>query len=324
METMDMDTSRTDSRRPGIHFGIALLSTAALVLSACASHAPASKSMAAATEQRFATPKEAVDALLAACRTYNEAELVAIFGEQSRPVVSTGDPEADRERCQKLLDAAQQSTRLDPKGPDMLQLVVGTDDWPFPIPLVKDGKTWHFDSADGMQEIARRRIGADELEAIAACRVYAAAQEEYASRSRGRTKVYAQRLASSSGKKDGLYWSSSGGKDASPLGPAAAAAAAGDPGDSQLATWRGYHFHILTAQGGDAPGGKRDYVVDGKMTGGFALVAYPVAYGSTGIMTFVVGSDGRVYEKDLGAQTGEIAAKITEYNPDSTWKPVSG
>jgi hypothetical protein len=310
-----------DSRRHVRGIRIAIASIAAIVLAGCAAHTPA-KTATSVTEQRFSSPKAAVDALLSACRANDEPRLLAIFGEQAKPIVSTGDPGADRERCQKLLDAAQQATRLDPKGPDMLQLVVGSDDWHFPVPLVKDGRTWRFDTAAGMEEIERRRVGADELEAITACRTYVLAQAEYASRTKGR--VYAQKLSSSPGKKDGLYWPSTGRNDVSPLGAMVATGGDDANGERPRDTWRGYHFRILTAQGDDAPGGKRSYVVKGQMTRGFALVAYPVAYGSTGIMTFIVGSDGRVYEKDLGVKTDEAAAAMTEYDPDRTWKAIRG
>jgi hypothetical protein len=297
-----------------------VLSIALLLAAGCAARTKTSTT-GATGEQRFASPRAAVDALLSACRADDEARLRAIFGPQAQAIVSTGDPALDHERCQRLLTAANASTRLDPKGADTVQLVVGSDDWAMPIPIVKDGGAWRFDTAAGIQETRHRRIGADELEAITACRVYVRAQEAYAARTR--PKTYAQKLASTLGKRDGLYWPSTRPSDASPLG--AAAAAVVDPATGKpRAVWRGYHYRILTAQGADATGGARSYVADGRMTGGFALVAYPVAYGSTGIMMFVVGTDGRVYEKDLGEKTAEVAAAMTEYNPDRTWKPVSG
>ena len=317
-----MSSPKTDSRRHLLAMQLAAVSAAALLLSGCASRGPGSHPTTTA-EEHFSTAKAAVDALLAACRANDEARILAIFGEQARAIVSTGDAAADRERCQKLLEAAQQSTRLDPKGPDTLELVVGADDWAMPIPLVKDKKGWRFDVAEGMQEIRRRRIGADELEAIAACRVYVQAQEAYRRRVGGGW-AYAQKLVSTPGTKDGLYWPSKGWADMSPLGPIAAAAGDHTTGERPHGSWRGYYYRILTAQGGDAPGGRRSYVAGGKMTGGFALVAYPVVYGSSGIMTFVVGEDGRVYEKDLGEKTDAIASAMTEYDPDATWKRVGG
>lgn len=286
----------------------------ALLLAGCARNVPSGS-----TEPRFSTPKDAVDALLAACRANDEAKVVAIFGEQAKPIVSTGDPVADRERCAKLVEASQASLRLDPIAPNTVAVVVGPDDWALPIPLVKDGKGWRFDVAAGMQEIRRRRIGANELEAIDACQVYVAAQREYAHRKIA-GGAYAQRLVSTPGKRDGLYWASSGaGKDASPLAPIVASIDEAQ----QSGVWRGYRFRVLTAQGANAQGGARDYLVKGRMTRGFALVAYPAVYGSTGIMTFVVDADGQVFQKDLGERTDATATAMTSYDPDSTWTAVS-
>lgn len=292
-----------------------MLIATALLVASCARNAPSSSTAGAPT---FASPKAAVDALLAACQANDEAKVIAVFGEQAKPIVSSGDPVADRERCDKLVAASKESLRIDPTGPDTVSLVLGADDWSLPIPLVKGSKGWHFDVAAGVQEIRRRRIGANELEAIDACHVYVAAQKEYAKR-RIAGGAYAQRLVSTAGKRDGLYWESSkGGTDASPLAPVVASL-----GD-QSGAWRGYRFRILTAQGSSAPGGARSYVVGGRMTKGFALVAYPAVYGSTGVMTFVVDEDGRVYQKDLGAQTDATAAAMTAYDPDSTWAVAGG
>ena len=276
------------------------------------------------TEQRFPDPKAAVDALLTACRTDDTAALVAIFGDEAKPLINTADAGADRERCKRFLIQARQMTRLDPKGPDTVELVVGLDDWPFPIPLVKDAKGWRFDTVSGEQEILRRRVGADEIEAIAACRSYVRAQEAYASQPRdGGVKAYAQRIASTPGRHDGLYWPASGTGDQSPLGPLVASAGEYATGKRPTGSWWGYYFRILTAQGPAAPGAARSYVHDGVMTGGFALVAYPVEYGSTGIMTFIVGRDGRVYERDLGDRTGEIARAMKDYDPAPGWTLVT-
>jgi hypothetical protein len=263
-----------------------------------------------------------VDALLAACRSGDEAALLAIFGEEARPLLSTGDVDADRERCRRLDAAAAKMTRLDPKGPDTVELVVGPDDWPFPIPLAKDGKRWRFDTARGAHEIIRRQVGADEIEAIAVCRAYVRAQEAYRS-GQGGGKVYAQRLKSSPGKKDGLYWPATGRGSASPFGPVVAAAGDDGKSDGPRGSWWGYYFRVLTAQGAAAPGGARSYVAGGRMTSGFAMVAYPVAYGTSGIMTFIVGPDGRVYEKDLGEQTEAAAGAMSAFDPDATWKLVA-
>jgi hypothetical protein len=203
--------------------------------------------------------------------------------------------------------------------------VVGSDDWPFPAPLVKEGTGWRFDSAQAGQEILRRQVGANELEAVSFCRAYVRAQDEYESKPReGGVKAYAQKLVSSPGRKDGLYWPSTDKAGESPLGPAVAAAGDHANGKPPPRSWWGYHFDVLTAQGTDAPGGARSYVVDGRMVDGFALVAYPAEYRSTGIMTFIVDKDGRVYQKDLGEKTDEVASAMTAYDPDGTWKLVSG
>jgi hypothetical protein len=307
---------------------LAIGSAAFLALSGCAARTstPASAPVVrtAGRERRFPDPKAAVDALLTACRTDDTAGLLAIFGEEARALVNTGDAGADRERCQRLVTAARQMTRLDPKGPDALELVVGLDDWPFPIPLVKDAQGWRFDTVAGEQEIRQRRVGADELEAIAVCRSYVRAQVSYAGRSgTGLPKAYAQRVVSTPGTHDGLYWPSGGRENQSPLGPMVAAAGEYAKGKRPAGSWWGYYFRILTAQGSAAPGGARSYVNDGAMTGGFALVAYPVAYGSTGIMTFLVGQDGRVYERDLGAKTEDIAQAMKDYDPNPSWTVVT-
>lgn len=270
------------------------LSTTALVVAGCAARTPSAKPGSAATEQRFSSPKKAVDALLDACRAGNEARLVAIFGDQVKPFVSTGDPATDQERCQLLLNAAKEMTRLDPTGPDTLQLVVGSDDWPFPIPLVKDDKSWRFDTAQGMQEIRRRRIGADELEAIKACHTYVLAQREHAAHARG---AYSRELV---GRRFG--WPTMDRETVAPLTTTDVKAS----GKGPQATWRGYHYRILKSGRGMYP-----------------LVAYPVEYGWTGVMTFVVGPDGSIHQKDLGAQTAQAAPALTTNDFDTTWTRVN-
>jgi hypothetical protein len=305
---------------------LAIASAPAILLLGCAKNAPAPAAAVDSrpTEKVFPDPKAAVDALLSACRTDDQAAFVTIFGEDTAPLVRSAAAGSGPEGCRRFLDAANQMTRLDPTSPNTVELVVGSDDWPFPVPLVRDGTGWRFDSRRGEEEILRRQVGDDEIEAIAFCRAYVRAQEEYASRPRdGGTKAYAQKLVSTAGKKDGLYWPSADKAGESPLGPGVAAA--GDYANAKRpsGSWWGYHFRVLTAQGKEAPGGARGYVVDGKMVGGFALVAYPVEYGSTGIMTFIVNKDGRVYQKDLGEKTDAIVAAMTAYDPDASWKLVS-
>jgi Protein of unknown function (DUF2950) len=276
------------------------------------------------TEQRFADPKAAVAALVAACRTYDERALLAIFGQDSAPLISTGNPDADRERCRRLVAAADQQTRLDPAGTDALELVIGADDWPFPIPLVRDAQGWRFDTEQGAMEVVRRRVGADELEAIRVSRAYVRAQDEYSrTHAQPGQALYAQKLVSSPGARDGLHWPATGPNDQSPFGREVAAAGDYSQGKRPPSAWSGYHFRVLTAQGKGAPGGVHSYIVDGTMVGGFGLVAYPADYGRSGIMTFIVNRDDRVYEKDLGPKTAAIAGAMTSYDPDATWKLVA-
>ena len=326
-ETTGEMASMTNPRREALRLQLAIAFLAFLILPGCAHHAPipvAENPRPAGTAKHFADPQAAVDALLAACRGDDKAALLSIFGEEAKRLISSGDEGADHARCARFVNAAEQMTRLDPKGRDAVELVVGFDDWPFPIPLVRDDGGWRFDTVEGEQELLRRRVGADELRAIAVCKAYVQAQQLYASRPRdGNGKTYAQKLTSTPGKRDGLYWPSTGKGDASPLGPAVAAA--GDYANSErpVGSWWGYYFRILTAQGAAAPGGVRSYVKDGRMTGGFALVAYPVEYGATGIMTFIVNRDGHIYEQDLGEQTAQMITEMKEYNPDAGWRSVN-
>ncbi len=317
-----MRTPMQDTTRRAPHIAFVLLAGGILV-AGCARPAP--QPPRTPTEQRFSDPNAAVAALLAACRANDERTLLAIFGPENGPLVSTGNPDADRERCQRLVAAAGQMTRLDPDGPDALELVVGSDDWPFPIPLVRDGQAWRFDTEEGMHEVIRRRVGADELEAIRVSRAYVRAQQEYARRhpQGGSGPLYAQKLVSTPGTRDGLHWPATGPEDESPFGPAVAAAGDYSQGKRPPRAWAEYHFRILTAQGASAPGGARSYLSDGKMVGGYALVAYPADYGRSGIMTFIVNQDDRVYEKDLGPKSGAIATAMKAYDPDATWKQVA-
>ena len=317
----------TRTRRHARGAGLAIASALTFLLAGCAGRTPAPTAPAASHPtpgKVFPDPKAAVDALLEACRTDDEAAFVTIFGGDAAPLVHAGAAGSGREGCRRFLDAAKQMTRLDPTAPNTLQLVVGSDDWPFPVPLVRDGTGWRFDTAQGEQEIIRRQVGDDELEAIGVCRAYVRAQEEYARvRRDGGVGAYAEKLSSTPGKKDGLYWPSTDKADESPLGPGIAAAGDAAKGQPPSGSWWGYHFRVLTAQGPGAPGGARSYVVDGRMVGGFALVAYPAEYGTTGIMTFIVDKDGRVYQKDLGEKTDTTAVTMTTYDPDATWKLVA-
>jgi len=224
--------------------------------------------------------------------------------------------------------AFQQGWKLVDQEAGKKELLIGDESWPFPVPLVKDSDGWRFDTAAGVEEILARRIGRNELSVLQFCMTYVQAQQEYARQGHDGhpAGVYAQRTASEPGKQNGLYWPVKPRQKPSPLGSLAAQAAeegyAARNSSSGPSPFHGYVFRILTAQGDKAPGGARIYVVDGKMTGGFALIAYPAEYGDSGVMTFIVNHDGTVYEKDLGDETKEIASRVKEYNPDETWRPA--
>jgi hypothetical protein len=284
---------------------------------------------AAAPKQRtFAAPEEAVKALIEALKVNDTKALSALFGPGSKDLVASGDPAADQARRQQFVRLYEQKNRLEQAGPDKAVLYVGDDDWPLPIPLVKRGATWHFDLAEGKAEIIARRIGANELNAIQVCLAYADAQREYVLKDRDRDGLleYAQKFISDPGKKNGLYWRAKAGEAPSPLGPLVAAAQErgyrrGKQGGRPV-PYFGYYYRILKAQGPNAPGGAYDYVVNGKMIGGFALVAYPARYGVSGVMTFMVNQEGVVYQKDLGKDTPKIAQAMKAFDPDATWKKV--
>ena len=279
-------------------------------------------------QKKFADTTAAMRALVGAARAADQAALLAILGPGAEDVVSSGDPIADRAAMKRFVTAAGEHTRLETLASGAVVAHLGKDDWPFPIPLVKDGDEWRFDTPAGREELLNRRIGRNELEAIEVCRVYVDAQREYASlmAKEAGGRVYAQKVRSDSGKRDGLYWDDPTGKHPSPLGPFLAAADAEGYTKPEAGAaprpYHGYFYRALTAQGPHAPGGARSYVRDGKMTGGFALLGYPAEHGSSGVMSFIVGPEGVVYQKDLGEQTAEAAKAITAYDPDDSWTPV--
>jgi hypothetical protein len=275
---------------------------------------------AAPAPKSFASLDEAVNALVAAIRAADRNALVEILGPLANPLVWSGDDVADRAALQRFTAAYDRAHRLE-GGAGKVVLYVGDDDFPFPIPLVPDGPRWLWDTAAGDDELLNRRIGENELAAIQVCLAYVDAQREYYSRGTGLLE-YAQRLESSKGKHDGLFWETRPGEPESPLGPLVAKArAAGYPLPPRGAPvpYHGYFYRILFAQGPDAAGGAYDFVVKGHMIGGFALVAYPASYGVSGIMTFIVNQDGVVHQKDLGPKTAQAANLMKTYNPDSTW-----
>lgn len=280
---------------------------------------------AAAGLKTFASPEAAADALAAAWRSGSKRELLAIFGRAGERLVSSGDPVAEKQARKKLASSYAEKHRLETEGARMAVIVLGKDDWPYPIPLVRQGAAWRFDIKAGVEQIIERRIGRNELNAINVCRAYVEAQRDYAAKSRlgNGLHEYAQRVLSSEGKHNGLYWPASQGAEESPLGPLVAAAEAQGYGSKSAegqAPFHGYFYRILTRQGKSAPGGARNYRVNGHLTGGFALVAFPAKYGDSGVMTFVVNQDGIVFEKNLGPNTADIARHMTQYNPDQTWK----
>jgi hypothetical protein len=289
-----------------------------------------SASTSQSSEQRhFSTPEAAVAALIEAFKADDEAALLDLFGRDHEKLVVRTDKVAHRQAMQRLYQASQEGTKLEKDGDAKRVLILGKLEWPFPIPLVKDPRGWGFDADAGEEEILNRRIGRDELTAITTCRAYVSAQVEYAREDRDGDEVreYAQRLGSTPGKKDGLYWEVKPDSDEepSPFGPLLADADVYHEAAKKAKTripYHGYYFKVLTRQGPNPPGGKYDYIINGNMIAGFALVAWPADYGSSGIMTFVVSHQGKVYQKDLGEKTGEIAAKMTEYNPDKTWTLV--
>jgi len=275
----------------------------------------------------FATPDEAANALLNGFKTNNADELKAIFGPNVERELSSGDPVSDRHDRDVMALAMGQSWRWAPAGADTQELVIGDEQWPFPAPLVKVRGGWQFDTDAGADEMLSRRIGRNELRAIDVCRDYVMAQKEYASQPRdGRLAgLYAQQFRSSPGRQDGLYWRTGAAETPSPMGHLVAQAVVEGYDENKSASqplW-GYHFRVLTSQGAAAKGGARSYLVNGEMSGGFGLVAYPADYGRGGIMTFIVNQDGVVYQKDLGEDTLKVAAGLSEYNPDGTWAEVT-
>ena len=280
----------------------------------------------AAEQKTFATPDAAVDAFMAALKANDDAALIAIFGAEHKGLVVTPDDAADAATRAKFLAALQAFRVLDDRGPDRRVLLIGDQAWPFPIPLARDKGAWRFATEDGADEILNRRIGGNERNAIVVLRAYIDAQRQYASRDRDGDGVrqYAQKLGSTPGKHDGLYWPADAakGEEQSPFGPLVAESAAYLKGHKAGDAYRGYHFKILTRQGKNAAGGAHSYVINGRMIAGFALVAYPAQFGESGVMSFIVSNNGKVYQKDLGRDSTAIGAKMTTFDPGAGWKEI--
>lgn len=284
---------------------------------------------AASAEQQkaFGSPEAATQAMVDALRKDDRPELLAIFGKDAEGVLSSGDPVEDKNTVQEFLKSYDQMHRFS-YGPDGKRfLIVGAENWPMPIPLEKNSSGWYFDTVYGKQELIFRRIGRNERSTIATLNAIVAAQHEYYDQNLAKDagKEYARKILSDEGTHDGLYWKTAPGEPDSPIGPLVAQASLEgyrNIPQGQKMPVRGYYFKMLTKQGANAPGGAKDYLVDGKMTSGFAVLAYPAKYRSTGVMTFVVNADGDVMQKDLGSKTEELAKKIDAYNPDKNWELV--
>jgi hypothetical protein len=293
-----------------------------LLLASSPSQQGTGNTATAPAQKSFDTPEAAVEELINATRDYNAPALIQIFGPGGEDFISSADPVQDRNKGEAFAGLAGQKHSLiaDPSNPQRKVLIVGPDDWPFPVPLEKKSGKWVFDTKDGRQEILYRRIGTNELDAIQVCRGYVEAQKVYALTMRDGVNQYAQKIISTPGKQDGLYWENQDGTPGGPISePAAKAIAEGYTFDKKSA-YHGYYFKILKGQGPDAPLGRLDYVIQGAMIGGFALIAAPAEYRVTGVKTFLVNQDGTVYQKDLGPDTLNITKRIELYNPDNTWQ----
>ena len=282
---------------------------------------------AAAPQETFATPEAAVDALMIALKADSDPAMVAIFGEEHKDLIVTSDRAAGSATRAKILAAMQTLRVLREPSADRRVLVIGDEAWPVPIPLVRTGERWRFATEEGKDELANRRIGGNERNALYVLRAYLDAQRAYAASDRDGDGVlqYAQKLTSTPGKHDGLYWPADAakGEEASPFGPLIAESSAYLKGHAAGEPFRGYVFRILTQQGKSAPGGAYSYVINGRMIAGFAMVAYPAEFGKSGVMTFIVSHNGKIYEKNLGKDSAAIGARMTTFDPGAGWKAVA-
>jgi Protein of unknown function (DUF2950) len=327
-----MKSTSASKYLPRLHWiigvaALAYLSTPVLFAAqqSAATRPPAAIASAAAGPKKFDTPQQAADALVDAAQRFDEVALVQIFGPNGEDVVFSGETAQDRQRASDFVAEAgeKKSVSVDPRRGNRAFLLVGKEDWPFPVPLVKLGDKWFFDAKAGRREMLYRRIGANELDAINICHGYVDAQNEYALQKRDGYDVnqYAQRVISTPGNQDGLAWKNSDGTWGGPVGEKIAQAI--EQGyTSRSEPYHGYFFKILKGQGPAAPMGQMDFVVKGLMIGGFALVAAPAEYGITGVKTFIVSYDGVVFQKDFGPATVDEFAKMERFNPDKSWTPV--
>jgi hypothetical protein len=274
------------------------------------------------SQKTFASPEEAGNALVAAMQSNDEKAVLEVLGADAKQIVSSGDEAEDAHGRANFVQKYREMHRFVNEPDKTTTLYIGARNWPTPIPLVSKGNSWYFDTEAAKKEILYRRIGRNELSAIRVCQELVAAEKEY----REAHDEYAKRIISDDGQHNGLYWKVAAGESQSPIGPLVASAVAKGYANGRsaltLTPYRGYYFHILTLQGKNGPGGAKSYMVNGKMTEGFAFVAYPAEYRSSGVMTFVVGSDGVVFEKDLGERAGVVAKNMLKYDPDATWHTV--
>lgn len=316
----------TVGKRDVGRFHAALLAlVAVLAVMSCAVQGPA---VASPSEQAtFASPSAAVEALIAAAKSDDSEKILQILGPDAEDVVHSGDPVADEAVRERFLKAYEQENALKPEEDGRQVLYIGSEAYPFPIPLVHENSAWKFDTPAGLDEILTRRIGENELAVIEVLTAYVAAQTEFASVDRdGNGPQYARRIVSTQGKQDGLYWDAANGQGESPLGELFAEAQAEGYGNGQSASetsnpYHGYIYKILLRQGASANGGALDYFVNDRMIAGFAMVAAPAKYGNSGIMTFIVNQDGKVFEKDLGEDTLKLVSEMSVFDPDSSWRP---
>jgi hypothetical protein len=303
-----------------ISFSLLLLPALFVVLASAVS-APAAS--AKHGQKSFASPEEAVKCFIEAVRSNDSKALVAILGPGSRDIISSGDPVDDKSVRERFVKRYDEKNAIEGADSGRAVLSVGNEDSPFPIPVVKRGNVWRFDTRAGKEELLNRRIGRNELAVIDVLRAYVDAQREYVAKDRdgNGTTEFAQKFRSTPGKKDGLYWAAKEGEEESPMGPFAAKAA-NEGYSKENRAYQGYYYRILKAQGKDAEGGAFDYLVNGRMILGFAMVAYPAKYGASGIMTFIVNQSGIVYQKNLGKKSASIATSMKLFNPDKNWKKV--
>ncbi|MGH7969823.1 MAG: DUF2950 domain-containing protein [Limisphaerales bacterium] len=322
------DRDRREPRAPSQQGDATLVACMFLALALAVALLPR---LASAQQQRFDTPEAAADALQSAARDRDTNAFHALFGPASHDLVSADVVEASAE-FQLFLQRLTEKVALDRESDSEVLLQLGDEAWPFPIPLMKEDGQWYFDTAAGKQEVLNRRIGRNELAAIQVCQTYVAAQREYASQDRNNDQVleYAQHLRSTRGAHDGLYWPMRAGDELSPLGPMVAQARGeGYRHQTRILTdqpspYHGYFYRVMTCQGRHATGGKYNYIINGHMIAGFALVAWPAQWGNTGVMTFVVNQQGKVFQKNLGPKTATLAEKMTAYDPDSSWSAAGG